>query len=113
MRNQEERGPWFLLTGLIIGGVIGLVFAWKVSPVKYVDTQPVTLRADYKDQYRTMIALAFVADGDLPRAKARLEKALGDTDIARVLTMQAQRALAEGRPAEEGFSSPSCVAVSG
>lgn len=104
MRNQDERGPWFLLTGLIIGAVIGLVFAWKVSPVKYVDTQPSTLRADYKDQYRAMIAAAYVADGNLPRAIYRLEKALGDKDIARVLTVQAQRALAEGRPAEEAHA---------
>ncbi|MGE5221957.1 MAG: hypothetical protein ACM3PY_05945 [Omnitrophica WOR_2 bacterium] len=103
MRNPEERGPWFLLTGLIIGAVIGLVFAWKVSPVKYVDTQPVTLKAEYKDQYRLMIAAAFVADGDLSRAMARL-KLLGDTDIARALTVQAQRALAEGRPAEEAHA---------
>lgn len=104
MRNPEERGPWFLLTGLIIGGVIGLVFAWKVSPVRYVDTQPSTLREDYKDQYRALIAAAYVADGNLPRAMYRLEKALGDKDIARVLTVQAQRALAEGRPAEEAHA---------
>ena len=32
--SQERRGPWYLLTGLVLGLAFGLVFAWVVSPVK-------------------------------------------------------------------------------
>ena len=73
MRGQRERGPWYLLTGLIIGVVFGVLYAWLVSPVEYVDTPPASLRADFKDQYRVMIAAAYMANGDLLRARARLD----------------------------------------
>jgi hypothetical protein len=92
--NDEERGPWYLLTGLIIGAVLGLLYAWIVQPVQYVDTSPASLRQDFKDQYRALIAASYVANGDLVRAEARLEL-LGDEDIYRAISEQAQRTLAE------------------
>lgn len=92
---REERGPWYLLTGFLIGVALGVAYAWVISPVQYVDTSPVSLRADFKDQYRALIAAAYVANGDLARAEARLNL-LGDADTARALTEQAQRTLAEG-----------------
>ena len=36
--RDEERGHWYLLTGLILGFVLGLLYAWLVQPVKFVDT---------------------------------------------------------------------------
>lgn len=92
---REERGAWYLLTGLIIGGVIGLLYAWLVRPIQYVDTTPAALRADFKDHYRALIAAAYVANPDLVRARARLEL-LADEDIYRALAEQAQRTLADG-----------------
>jgi hypothetical protein len=47
-----------------------------------------------------MIAMAFVANGDPVRAKARLEL-LGDGDIYQVLSEQAQRTLAQDNHSEE------------
>jgi hypothetical protein len=97
---REERGPWYLLTGLVIGVIIGLVYAWRVAPVKYVDTSPATMRQDFKDQYRALIASAFAADNDLARAQARLDL-LKDPDSAQSVAIQAQQALAGGKsPAE-------------
>jgi hypothetical protein len=29
---KEERGPWYLLTGLLIGAVLGLAYAWFYAP---------------------------------------------------------------------------------
>jgi hypothetical protein len=92
--NDEERGPWYLLTGLIIGAVLGLLYAWNVQPVQYVDTSPASLRQDFKDQYRALIAASYVANGDLVRAEARL-KLLGDEDLYRAISEQAQRTLAD------------------
>jgi len=92
---SDERGPWYLLTGLVIGIVLGLVYAWLVAPRGTQDTSPSSLQPEFKDQYRAMIAAAFVATGNLPRAEARLAL-LGDSDSVIALSEQAQRTLGEG-----------------
>ena len=97
---NEKRGPWYLLTGLIIGIGLGLLYAWVVRPVQYTNTAPNSLRADAKDQYRAMIAAAYMANGDLLRARARLEL-LQDADLYRTLAEQAQRTLADGSSPQE------------
>ena len=100
MNQRDERGPWYLLTGLVIGVVLGLAYAWLVQPVEYVDTSPASLREDFKDRYRALIAAAYMANGDLVRARARLEL-LEDEDMFRSLAEQAQRTLAEQGSSEE------------
>jgi hypothetical protein len=92
---REERGPWYLITGLVLGIVLGVLVAWVVQPVTYTNTRPAALRADFKDQYRALIASAYLADGDLVRARDRL-MLLEDADPYRALAEQAQRTLAEG-----------------
>ena len=100
MSERRGRGPWYLITGFVLGAVFGLAYTWVVDPVEYVDTAPGSMRADFKDEYRALIASAFVASGDLARAEARLAL-LGDTDVARVLTEQAQLAMAKGQSPED------------
>ena len=94
-----ERIPWYLVAGLALGIGLGLLYAWAISPVRYVDTTPAALRAEFKDQYRAVIAAAYAATGDLGRARARLAL-LGDPDPVQALTAQAQRMLAAGEPFE-------------
>lgn len=91
----EDRGRWYLLTGFVIGAVLGLVYAWLISPQQTPDTSPASLQPEFKDQYRAMIAAAFVATGNLPRAEARLAL-LGESDSVIALSEQAQRTLGEG-----------------
>jgi uncharacterized membrane protein YccC len=98
--NEDERGNWYLLTGVVLGIILGILFAWVISPVKYVDTAPESLNDEFKDQYRVLIASAYVANGDLVRAKARLEL-LDEADIYLVVAEQAQQMLAEGGSVEE------------
>jgi hypothetical protein len=107
---KEERGPWYLLTGLLIGAVLGLAYAWFYAPVHYVDASPASLSESYRDHYRVLISAAFLANGDLPRARARLGL-LGDPDPARILAIQAQRALAEKQP-EQVINALGLLAVS-
>jgi hypothetical protein len=109
--RSDARGFWYLLTGLLIGLILGLVYAWKVQPVRYVDTPPASLEAGFKDQYRMMIAIAFAADNDLVRASERL-KLLQDDDPFQALTGQAQRILAaEGSLEEARYLSALAVAI--
>jgi hypothetical protein len=99
MRRQNQ-GRWYLITGLFIGIIVGLIFAWVISPIEYVDTEPASLREDFKEQYRSLIAASFAANSNLARAQARLEL-LDDPNISDTLAAQAQRALAAGHPQEE------------
>lgn len=92
---NQNRGNWYILTGLILGLAMGLVYTWVISPVKEIETHPNLLREDYQDIYRILIARAYGANNNLPRAEARLEL-LGDDEPALVLAAQAQRFLAEG-----------------
>jgi hypothetical protein len=98
--DGANRGPWYLITALVIGVAMGLVYAWVLAPVQYVDTAPASLRQDYKDQYRAMVAAAYEANHDLVRAQSRLNL-LGESDSGRVLTMQASKAAQDGRPQAE------------
>jgi hypothetical protein len=98
--KSERRGSWYLLTGAVLGVAMGLIYSWVISPVKYVDAPPYALRADYKEEYRLLVALAYMYSHDLVRARDRLVQ-LKDDNPAQSVAMQAQRALAEGLPVEE------------
>lgn len=97
---RDGRGPWYLFTGLVLGAVAGLLYAWVVRPIRYTNTTPASLRADFRDQYRALIASAYVSNSDLVRAQARLDL-LQDADTYRVVAEQAQRTLADGNSLEE------------
>jgi hypothetical protein len=96
----ERRTPWYLLTGLLIGIMLGIVYAYIISPVKQVDTHPYTLRAGFKEQYRVLIAHAYLSNGDLGRAEVRLSL-LGDPDPARTLALQAQTLAADNNSIQD------------
>jgi hypothetical protein len=87
--------PWEAILALLLGLALGLGYTWNLSPVQVVDAVPSALRADFKDQYRAVIAAAYSANGNLPRAESRLAL-LGDADGYAALSAQAQRALASG-----------------
>jgi hypothetical protein len=98
--NDEKRSSWYLLTGLIIGLILGLVYSWWINPVKYNDTSPATLKETYKNHYRSIIAQVYSETEDLTRAKSRLAL-LRDEDPILELGAQAQRILAQGGPEAE------------
>lgn len=93
--SPERRGSLYLLTGLVIGIALGLLYAWLIRPLQYVDTTPATLQGEAKERYRALIAGAYQANADIGRARARLAL-LDDAEPARALAEQAQRALAQG-----------------
>jgi hypothetical protein len=78
------------LFALALGFAGGLAYSWLIAPVKYVDANPALLRADFKDQYRIVIAASYASSHDLARARARLEL-LSATDPLGELNAQAQR----------------------
>lgn len=95
-----RRMPWDILLVLLAGLGLGLVYSWVISPARVTDAEPLALRADFKDHYRSAIAAAYAATGNLPRAQARLSL-LADSDPVEALNAQAQRMLASGESLEQ------------
>ncbi|GAB4493081.1 MAG: hypothetical protein Fur0016_20930 [Anaerolineales bacterium] len=96
---NDHRGPWFIFTGLLLGLGIGIGVAWGVPQAQPVNTSPASLRYDFKNEYRYMIAAAYTVSGDLGRARARLAT-LADPDSLLALGEQAQRMLAQNSSIE-------------
>jgi len=90
-----NRFPWSALLALLLGLGAGLAYSWVISPLQIVDAVPGALRDDFKDQYRSAIAAAYLSTANLERAKARLAL-LNDADPLEALNAQAQRMLANG-----------------
>lgn len=86
----ERRGSWYLLTGLLIGLISGLVYAWLLDPVQFVNTSPDSLRPEYKAEHRVLIALAYEANNNIVRAAQRLA-VLGDKDPVAALSTQVEQ----------------------
>jgi len=97
---MKASGGTLLMAGLLLGLAAGLLYGWVVQPVRLTDTAPSALRSDFQDEYVGLIAAAYAATGDLPRARARLEllPEAGDPDHVAAL---AQSWLAAGRPERE------------
>jgi hypothetical protein len=87
------------LIAVLLGGALGLIYGWVVNPVKYVDTTPNSLRADYQADYVLMVAESYHANRDLPLAARRLAL-LGDA----APTEHVQQAMIFG--AQNGYAEP-------
>jgi hypothetical protein len=64
---------WLIpLAGGILGIAAGLIYGWVINPVKFIDTTPASLRADYRTDYVLMVAEAYHANQDAGLASRRL-----------------------------------------
>jgi hypothetical protein len=105
-----RRIPWTVLFALLAGVGLGLLYAWVLSPRGITNAQPSALHADFKDQYRSVVAAAYAANGNLPRARARLAL-IGDTDSVDALNAQAQRMRASSVSSEQFENADLVVAL--
>lgn len=88
------------MLAFVAGAAGGLIYAWLINPVEYVDTAPASLRADFQADYLALIAAAYAGTGELDRARARLGL-IPDPDPAGRLAALAQQRLAAGLPGSE------------
>ena len=97
--SKPKLGSWYLLTGLVIGLLIGLAYACLVNPVVYENSRPASLKQTDQDFYRAIIARVYAETGHLDRAISRLVL-LEDENLVFTLGVQAQQALADEKNAE-------------
>jgi hypothetical protein len=90
---KRKQGQLHLLTGTIIGIALGVIFSLWILPVRYIDTDPSTLRASDRDKYREVVAKAFLIEADTSRALARIGL-LKESNPSSALISQAQNVLA-------------------
>lgn len=57
---------------MVLGGVLGVFYGWKVNPVKFVDTAPASLRVDFRTDYVLMVAEAYHSRQDADAARRQL-----------------------------------------
>jgi hypothetical protein len=101
-----------VIVGILLGLAAGLLYAWRISPLRYTDTAPASLRADFKADYLALVASAYASSGDLQRAQTRLA-ALPDVDLAANLAALAQQRLGAGFPESEAQALAALAAALG
>lgn len=102
--ESEAPPPIFtwknFLIGLAIGLVGGLIYAWLINPVAYQDVGPDRLNSDDRQAYILLVSEAYLQDGNLSRARTRLNL-LGGDDPAELVAEQANQAFSDGADPEE------------
>ncbi len=83
----------------MLGIGIGLIIAWGLWPVEYVNADPADLRRRYKDDYVQMISAAYVGDGNVAKARERLNQ-LGTSFTAKSFGDLISREQKSGRDAQ-------------
>jgi hypothetical protein len=84
-----------VLIAFVIGGAIGLAYAWLIDPVAYTESSPAQVMKSYREAWLIMAAEAYVQDGDWERTQARVN-ALRDANLAQTLADLFDRYQANG-----------------
>ncbi len=64
---------WLVALGIgTIGIALGLAYGWVLDPVRFVDTPPSSLRADYRADYVLMVAESYHSTRDADFARRQL-----------------------------------------
>lgn len=76
--SNLTRSKWLLpAVGVVVGIVIGVLYAWVLNPVQWVDGEPHQLRADLREDYLRMVIDSYEANLDADLANERFA-ALGE-----------------------------------
>jgi len=70
---------------VLLGVIIGLVWAYQGAPIKFRDAEPVHLADGYKDQWIKMTAVELAESGDTEEARRKVVEAGVSPDMIRTL----------------------------
>ena len=96
----EKQSSLYLISGIVIGLLVGLIYTILIDPVTFVDTQPSSLNEESKSNFRMLVAKAYQANGDLGRASTRLNL-LSESNPISILSVQAQNIITTGGNMED------------
>jgi hypothetical protein len=65
------------MISILVGIAAGLIYAWAINPLQYVDAVPSTLRDDYRADLVLMVAEVYQSDSDLEHARSSLKQLMG------------------------------------
>ena len=88
-----------LLVGLVLGLLGGLIYTWAIAPIELVDVGPEMMHPNYRQEWVRLAALSYIADGDLERARWRLD-GMPREDIAAGMETLIGEYAAAGRSAD-------------
>lgn len=94
--NRFSITGW-LLVGLVLGLIGGLIYSWVISPVIFVDASPALLQDEYKSAYIELISQSYIATGDWETTQQRLAT-LDDPEIANTVSTQLESAIRTQKP---------------
>ena len=87
MVDNQRKSPLYLITGLIIGLLLGIFYGWVINPTRYVDISPQSLLTDQKKQYMLLISQSYQANEDIGRSYARIKQMMDPVDMDQLRTM--------------------------
>ncbi len=87
MVETGRKGPYYLLTGLIIGLILGIFYGWIINPTRYVDISPEALHPDQKKQYLLLVAESYQANEDIGRSYYRIKQMTNPVNIDELRAM--------------------------
>ena len=95
---KNERLFWIggFLLGLVVGLAVGILYAWVLDPPPLSLTTPAALNQHDREVYTVLIAAAYAQDGDMERARDRLD-GLEDPDVESMVVSLAERYIYENR----------------
>jgi hypothetical protein len=86
IKNLFQRKSVLVVTALVVGLAIGVLYAWQISPVKWVDGVPAQLREDLRVDFLRMIIDSYAVNEDADLALERYDTlGEGKSDILTVV----------------------------
>jgi hypothetical protein len=74
LRNITERRIAILIIGVVLGILLGVLYAWVIQPVEWVDGTPADLREDLRVDYLRMVIDSYASNLDADLAIERYGK---------------------------------------
>ena len=70
--KEQSRKPWVMIVGgLLLGLVLGLIYAWAINPVEWTDASIDMLRPELQEDYMRMAIDSYSVNQDVATAQAR------------------------------------------
>jgi hypothetical protein len=77
VRNLLNNPRNALVLGVVLGGIMGFIFAWGLWPVEVVDTTPEVMRADLQEDWLRMAAETYARTNNPDDALRRWNESRG------------------------------------